>query len=134
VPARPGGAEVVIESESTVAHEVLGNGDRRRLGVPLVGVTAGRHLLDPLRARASLVAAEPVGTAWLDTYELVLSNSAFTQRWAQQWWGRGSEVLEPPVGLRTPGPKQPVILSVGRFFAPGRGHAKKQLELVEAFR
>jgi glycosyltransferase involved in cell wall biosynthesis len=42
-------------------------------------------------------------------------------------------VLEPPVGLRTPGAKGQVILSVGRFFAPGRGHAKKQLELVEAF-
>jgi glycosyltransferase involved in cell wall biosynthesis len=27
-----------------------------------------------------------------------------------------------------------MILSVGRFFAPGRGHAKKQLELVKAFR
>lgn len=133
VPARPGGAEIVIESEATVAHDVLGNGDRRRLGVPLVGVTAGRNLLDPLRARASLMAAEPVGTSWLDSYDLVLSNSAFTQRWVQRWWGRPSDVLEPPVGLRTPGDKGQVILSVGRFFAPGRGHAKKQLELVEAF-
>jgi glycosyltransferase involved in cell wall biosynthesis len=43
-------------------------------------------------------------------------------------------VLEPPVSLRAPGPKAPVIASVGRFFAPGRGHAKKQLELVRAFR
>ena len=42
-------------------------------------------------------------------------------------------ILEPPVRLRDAGPKEPIILSVGRFFAPGRGHAKKQDELVAAF-
>ncbi|HEY8544195.1 MAG TPA: glycosyltransferase family 4 protein, partial [Acidimicrobiales bacterium] len=30
--------------------------------------------------------------------------------------------------------KRPVILGVGRFFVPGTGHNKKQLELVGAFR
>jgi glycosyltransferase involved in cell wall biosynthesis len=30
--------------------------------------------------------------------------------------------------------KAPVILSVGRFFLPGTGHNKKQLEMVTAFR
>jgi glycosyltransferase involved in cell wall biosynthesis len=134
VPGRQGGSVVEILSEASVAHDVLGNGDRRLLGVPLVGVTAGRHLLDPIRARASLANAEPVGTSWLGTYDLVLSNSRFTQGWVERWWGRASEVLEPPVGLREPAEKHPVILSVGRFFAPGRGHAKKQLELVEGFR
>lgn len=134
VPGRPGGAVVEIVSEATVAHDVLGNGDRRLLGAPLVGATVGRRLLDPLRARASLISAEPVGTAWLDSYDLVLSNSAFTQGWVERWWGRPSDVLEPPVGLRASAPKDQVILSVGRFFAPGRGHAKKQLELVEGFR
>ncbi len=134
VSGRTAPAEIAIESEATVAHEVLGNGDHRRLGVPLVGVTLGRRLLDPVRARASLLTAEPVGTAWLDSYHQVVSNSAFTQGWVRRWWGRDSAVLEPPVGLREAGDKDPVILSVGRFFAPGRGHAKKQLELVEAFR
>jgi len=134
VTGRRGAVEVVVESDAVVAHDVLGNGDRRRLGVPLVGLTVGRNLLDPLRARASLLSADRLGLAWLDSYDLVVSNSVFTQGWVDRWWGRPSEVLEPPVGLRSPGEKDQVILSVGRFFAPGRGHAKKQLEMVEAFR
>ena len=125
---------VEVLSDATVAHDVLGNGDRRRLGVPLVAATLGRRPLDAVRARASLVAADPPGIAWLDTYDVVVANSAFTQRWIGEWWGHDSVVLEPPVGLRQPETKDPVILSVGRFFAPGRGHAKKQLEMVRAFR
>ena len=31
------------------------------------------------------------------------------------------------------GVKQPVILSVGRFFDPTQGHSKKRLELVGPF-
>jgi glycosyltransferase involved in cell wall biosynthesis len=49
-------------------------------------------------------------------------------------WGRDSEVLYPPVTLVPRQAKRPVILSVGRFFVPGTGHNKKQLELVQAFR
>ena len=30
--------------------------------------------------------------------------------------------------------KEPIILNIGRFFDPRRGHSKKQLELVQAFR
>lgn len=134
VPLPAGPAEVSIHSDAVVADTLLGNGDRRCLGVPLVGITTGRSPLDVLRARASLVAADPPGTSYLDSYDLVVANSAFTARWVERWWGRPSTVLEPPVSLRTPGPKDAVIASVGRFFAPGRGHAKKQLELVEAFR
>ncbi len=63
-----------------------------------------------------------------------MANSSFTAGWVDRWWGRDATVLEPPVQLRRPGPKEPVILSVGRFFAAGRGHAKKQIEMVEAFR
>jgi glycosyltransferase involved in cell wall biosynthesis len=133
VAGRPGSSIIEVVSDASVADDVLGNGDRRRLGVPLVGATLGRGPLDAIRARASLVAAGPPDTSWLDGYDLVVSNSAFTRRWVDEWWHRPSVVLEPPVGLRAPGPKDQVILSVGRFFAPGRGHAKKQLEMVEAF-
>ena len=133
VTARPGGVVVELHSESSVAHDDLGNGDRRRLGVPLVGVTLGSSWSNAIVGRASLLFAETPGTAWLDSYDLVVANSAFTQRWIERWWHRSSTVLEPPVRLRSPGPKGRMILSVGRFFAPGRGHAKKQLELVQAF-
>ena len=99
-----------------------------------MAATLGRRPLDAVRARASLAAADPPGTAWLGSYDVVVANSTFTQRWISTWWDHDSVVLEPPVGLRRPGAKDRVILSVGRFFAPGRGHAKKQLEMVRAFR
>nr|WP_249419966.1 glycosyltransferase family 4 protein [Rhabdothermincola salaria] len=133
VPGRPGGALVEIHSDSDVAHEVLGNGDRRRLGVPLVAVTRGHGWRRHVLGRASLLAADPTDTTWLDSYDRIVANSPFTQRWIERWWGRTSTVLEPPVRLREPAAKDPIILSVGRFFAPGRGHAKKQREMVDAF-
>jgi glycosyltransferase involved in cell wall biosynthesis len=50
-------------------------------------------------------------------------------------WGRDSGVLYPPVStFPRAGEKRPLILGVGRFFVPGAGHNKKQLELVGAFR
>jgi hypothetical protein len=134
VPLPAGPADVRIVSSAGVADEVLGNGDRRRLGVPLVGVTIGRGIGDAVEARASLLAAGPPDLGFLDTYDAVVANSHFTERWIERWWQRPSRVVEPPVSLREPGQKAPVILSVGRFFAPGRGHAKKQLEMVRAFR
>src|SRR5690606_20271040 len=70
----------------------------------------------------------------LDTYDRILSNSRYTQRWVERLWGRESGRLHPPVGMVPPGEKAPIILSVGRFFLPGTGHNKKQLEMVEAFR
>ncbi len=52
-----------------------------------------------------------------------------------EYWGVDSDVLFPPIRVQElrPGRKQHKILSVGRFFARGSGHSKKQLELVEAF-
>ena len=42
VPARAGGSTVEIRSESVIAHDVIGNGDRRRLGVPVVALSLRR--------------------------------------------------------------------------------------------
>ncbi|MCB0985891.1 MAG: hypothetical protein KDB06_14670, partial [Ilumatobacter sp.] len=39
-----------------------------------------------------------------------------------------------PVRMRAAGPKEQLIVSVGRFFGEGSGHSKRQLELVRAFR
>jgi glycosyltransferase involved in cell wall biosynthesis len=114
--------------------------DRRRLGVPLVGVAVGARPLSWGRALASLFETYPLPVDFLDSYDRILANSAFTRRWIRVWWGRDSEVLYPPVSLRPPGSglepatKQPVVLSVGRFFAAERGHSKKQLEMVQAWR
>lgn len=98
-------------------------GDRRVLGVPVRSVTAGRRRTEPSPSMG-----------WLDSYDVVVANSAFTAHWVRELWARDSAVLHPPVSLRSAGRKQQSILSVGRFIPTGRGHAKKQLELVRAFR
>lgn len=72
--------------------------------------------------------------AFLDTYDAVSANSDYTKQWTQRWWGVNAEVITPPVRMRTPGTKERLILSVGRFFGQEGGHSKRQLEMVEAFR
>jgi glycosyltransferase involved in cell wall biosynthesis len=63
-----------------------------------------------------------------------VANSEFTRRWVDRYWGCDSEVVYPPVTMHAPAAKEPIILSVGRFFPADMGHSKKQLELVCAFR
>jgi glycosyltransferase involved in cell wall biosynthesis len=133
LPAGAVEVELVVRSEASRPADVVGGGDRRLLGVPVLGVTAGGPA-GALLGRVSLLGSGLPGTRWLEGYDRVVANSAFTRRWIREWWSRDSEVLEPPVGLRAPGPKDPLILSVGRFFASGRGHSKKQVEMVQAFR
>jgi glycosyltransferase involved in cell wall biosynthesis len=72
--------------------------------------------------------------SFLATYDAISANSAYTAEWVRQWWGLSSEVITPPVRLRSPSAKQQLILSVGRFFGEQSGHSKRQLEMVEAFR
>jgi glycosyltransferase involved in cell wall biosynthesis len=67
------------------------------------------------------------------TYRLGLANSAFTRSWTRRLWGADCRVLNPPVDVSFPVvPKEPWVLSVGRFTA--RGHQKKQPEMAAAFR
>jgi glycosyltransferase involved in cell wall biosynthesis len=126
-----------IRSGTWVPAEEHGGDDHRRLGVPLVGVAVGARPDHWGRALASLFETYPVPLDFLDTYDRILANSAFTRRWIRRWWDRDSGVLYPPVTLRNPvapADKRPVVLSVGRFFAAERGHSKKQVEMVEAWR
>ena len=130
-PAPGVAAEVVLESGAFVPADVVGGDDRRTLGVPLAAVSVGRSALALLPGRAL---APSTSMRWLDSYDAVVSNSAFTQEWVRRRWGAESAVLFPPVSLRSPAPKERVVLSVGRFFPTGQGHSKKQLEMVVAFR
>jgi glycosyltransferase involved in cell wall biosynthesis len=122
---------LVIRSDTFVP----GDQDLRELGVPLAAVQVGRG------ARAWLLGRYPPPTSpqpsgdFLATYQQIVSISEFTQRWVRRRWGRDSRVIYPPVSLPAVGErKDPLILSVGRFFDEGWGHSKKQLELVQAFR
>ena len=125
---------VDLRCRSWVPAEVGIGTDTRPLGVPVIGVHAGGGWRERV-ARAAPVLSGPTGRpTHLDSYDRVLANSRYTQDWIERLWRRPSDVLYPPVTLVEPGEKDPVIVSVGRFFLPGTGHNKKQLEMVGAFR
>ena len=133
--ARP--ITVNITSDTFVPRIDLGTDDDRELGVVVSHVYLGRRFPSVIPRDLALVGSVPYGavmTDFLDSYQAVVANSAYTARWIAELWGRDATVVAPPVQLRDPGPKQPIILSVGRFFPNVSGHSKKQLELVEAFR
>jgi glycosyltransferase involved in cell wall biosynthesis len=74
--------------------------------------------------------------AFLAGYDTVLANSEYTRGWIQRLWEIDSDVLYPPIQVDRlhPAPeREKVVLSVGRFFEPGLGHAKRQLEMVRMF-
>lgn len=74
----------------------------------------------------------------LNTYQIILANSHYTQKWVERYWGKSATVISPPVDLLFKGNqlkkyrKRNWICSVGRFFT--LGHGKKQEILIEAFK
>jgi glycosyltransferase involved in cell wall biosynthesis len=124
---------VTLRSPCWVPHAHGIGPDMRDLGVPVIGAHAGGGWRRALALAAPLIAGHN-DLDFLDTYDRILSNSRYTQRWVRRLWDRDSDVVHPPVTRMQRGEKQQIILSVGRFFLPGTGHNKKQLELVEAFR
>ncbi len=135
VDVPPGGrVRVDLRSPIWVPAELGLGADRRPLGVPVVGAHAGGGWQAAAVRAVPVLAGHTGRPHHLDTYDRILSNSRYTQRWVARLWGRESGVLHPPVGMMSPGEKEPIILSVGRFFLPGTGHNKKQLEMVRAFR
>jgi glycosyltransferase involved in cell wall biosynthesis len=152
---RPGGTTVTISIDGTpLRTEALPPSGFRRIDVVVpAALRHGRTQLLDLRSdtfdppgdvRPALGVRVATGLhRWtpqqryvdsVGTYDLLLANSHFTQRWTALRYGRASELLYPPVqvGQFHPGPKQRRIISVGRFFV--EGHSKKQLELIELFR
>ncbi len=72
--------------------------------------------------------------ATLDTYQTLISNSKFTQKWTKYYWGKNSTIIYPPVDVENfkPEKKKNIIVNVGRFFVGG--HSKRQDILVRAFK
>jgi glycosyltransferase involved in cell wall biosynthesis len=125
--------QVRILSDTFVPADVVGSGDRRRLGVPLRAM----HVGSPVARYSRWIpgfAAGPLSAGWTRSYGAVVSNSEFTREWVDRYWQCDSTVLYPPVTMHKGGLKEPMILSVGRFFDETQGHSKKQLELVQGFR
>ena len=114
-----------------------GGGDTRDLGVAVSRVRApGAGVRARVAARWPWLLVDPVDTAFLGSYDLVLANSEFTRGWISELWQRESEVLFPPIridGIAPAAERAKTIVTVGRFFRPGAGHAKRQLEMVRMF-
>lgn len=116
-----------------------GSADPRSLGVAVSRLHVGGS---PLTAGERLgyhfpwLLRDPRNLEFLPSYDLVVANSEYTRGWIGRYWQRDAEVLFPPVktsALEPAARRRPVILSVGRFFHPGQGHCKQQLELVRFF-
>src|SRR5204863_8316653 len=106
-----------------------------RYGVGLAAVCLGGRRQSAPADRLLKRLWPPDRFAHLATYDRIVANSQFTARWVRRLWGRDSDVLYPPVRLvaGASNAKDPIVLNIGRFFDPRRGHSKKQLEMVEAF-
>jgi glycosyltransferase involved in cell wall biosynthesis len=115
---------------------VPGAGDSRHLGVAISRLRLGASgPRERLVERLPWLTLDGRDCGFVADYDRVLANSEYTRDWVQRYWGVDADVLFPPVdtrGLR-PGAKARRIVHVGRFFARGHGHSKKQLELVRAF-
>jgi glycosyltransferase involved in cell wall biosynthesis len=125
---------VDLRCPSWVPAEVGIGSDRRPLGVPVIGVHAGGGWRAGVARMVPVLAGQTGRPTHLDSYDRLVANSRYTQQWIERLWHRPSGLLYPPVSLMARRDKQPLILSVGRFFLPGTGHNKKQLEMVSAFR
>ena len=142
VPSELSQAErVTIDVESEVVEPDPSTPEERRpLGIAISQVTAGttfsrfsRRLFERnlprlmLRARTIL---EETKMDYLDTYDLILANSAFTASWLRRFWDAESEVLYPPVDTTSfvPGVKRShhplhrTLLRRRALQAPRRAH------------
>ena len=125
---------VVIRSDTFVPDGGAG-GDARQLGVPLSSIQVGKGPRAWLAGRFPFLTRSQRQLDFLETYQDIVSISEFTRQWVGRRWGRKSHVIYPAVDAPIGGEhKEPIILSVGRFYDHRFGHSKKQLELVRAFR
>ncbi len=135
------GTEVHFRAETFSPHTT----DRRELGVAvsrirMAGVLHGsgprRRALYYLAVRFPWLRNDPSDFTFLKSYDTILANSEYTRGYITGWWKRSADILYPPIATARlhPAPERDrLLLSVGRFFAPGLGHAKRQLEMVQWF-
>jgi glycosyltransferase involved in cell wall biosynthesis len=136
LPSSTDGREIRFRSKT----EVPGPEDTRTLGVALsrlrLAGTSGRGPRALLASRFPWLLRDLDGKAFLAAYDVVLANSEYTRGWIQRLWQTDADVLYPPIQvdrLHPSAQREKVVLSVGRFFEPGLGHAKRQLEMVRMF-
>jgi glycosyltransferase involved in cell wall biosynthesis len=136
LPNSPDGREIRFRSKTVVP----GPADTRTLGVAMSRLRlAGAGGYGPravLATRFPWLLRDLGGHVFLNGYDTVLANSEYTRGWIRRLWQVDSDVLFPPIQVDRLSPaaeREKVVLSVGRFFAPGLGHSKRQLEMVRMF-
>ncbi|WP_261557934.1 glycosyltransferase [Frankia tisae] len=135
LPPTTDGTELTLVSDAFSP----GDADVRELGVAVSRprVTDGDEgPIARLPLRFPWLLRDPADLAYLDGYDVVMANSQFTQGWIRRLWKRDADVLFPPIQVQRlhPAPaREKAVITVGRFFAPGLGHAKRQLEMVQWF-
>lgn len=116
-----------------------GGTDDRTLGVALsrMRLEGGHYGPRELIAyRFPWLLRDPTDLSFLESYDTVMANSEYTRGWISNYWSVDADVLFPPIQTQrlTPGPvREKAVVTVGRFFSPGLGHAKRQLEMVQFF-
>ena len=135
LPPSERGDELRFVSESFAP----GGDDVRQLGVAISRAwmqADGPGMRAYASARLPWIARDPNDLEFLEAYDAVLANSAYTREWIHKLWKRNAAVLHPPIEVERFVPaadRAPLVVTVGRFFSPGLGHAKRQLEMVQWF-
>jgi glycosyltransferase involved in cell wall biosynthesis len=135
VPESSETRELVFESDWFAPEKP----DQRRLGVAISRLrfgTDGRHPSAWLGARFPWLLRDPRGLSFLDGYQVIVAISSYTAEWIQTLWNRSTEIMYPPIHVESfePAPERDrSIVTVGRFFPPGAGHSKRQVEQVQTF-
>ncbi len=112
-------------------------GDSRDLGIALRQGAAGRDGSSPLVRRFPWLQLGRPNLGYLNAYDSVVANSAYTATWIDRLWQVESDLLFPPIDVDAMQPepqRDKTIVTIGRFFDPSRGHSKRQLEMVGIFR
>ncbi len=118
---------------------VPGRGDDRTLGVAVSRMRLEGGSYGPrerLAYRYPWLLRDPKDLSFLSSYDTVLANSEYTRGWIRSLWDVDAEVLYPPIQtdrLIPSAVREPAVVTVGRFFSPGLGHAKRQLDMVQFF-
>ncbi|MDP3711105.1 MAG: glycosyltransferase [Mycobacteriales bacterium] len=135
VPASVRGTELHFRAETFTP----GGSDPRDLGVAVSRMRFDGGHYGPrqtLAHRYPWLLRNPRDLSFLGSYDAVMANSDFTRGWIDQLWQTDADVLFPPIQVQRldPSPqREKAVITVGRFFAPGLGHSKRQLEMVETF-
>jgi len=108
-------------------HHLRAASNQRVRSAYLRSVNVGRRL-----------ALHPGQSTVMDTYDVVLANSEFTQRNIAARWGRDARVVYPPCEIPetlSQEPRDKTIVTLGRFQpgSPGIPH-KSQATMIRAFR